>query len=735
MLARNDSILTLAVLALGLAACGDARPALGGGGGGGGACTTCHGTAGRAGTLPGTDANLAAAPPVAPAGEPSQVVGAHQAHLNPAAPGSLTGPLACGNCHDVPTSSAHATNPPALIVQFALLATTGGAAPTWNSTDKTTNTTCSNVYCHGNFTFGTVTGNAANAPDWTQGSSQATCGSCHGLPPTGHISLPGTPTAATCNGCHPGTVDPTGQIIVNAGTGLSLHINGRSDVSIGSCTACHGTAGRTGAMGGTDPNLAAAPPLAPAGEPSQVVGAHLAHLNPAATGSLAGPIACNECHVVPTDSTHATNPPPLIVQFGTLATTGGASAAWNSTDKINNTTCSNVYCHGTFTYGTVTGTAANTPDWTGTDQATCGSCHGLPPTGHISISVGCNGCHPGTVAADGTIIVNTATGASLHVNGQANEGAHTDSNWYVNPVTNPTFTPVGGDHTVAALDYTPPSTGVQGCLQCHVNFESPTGDAGSSCNACHTSALTTAGAATTNWQQNCVFCHGDKTKLLTYVAADQTSDPWIIAPPVGTQGETLTTDLAVGAHQKHVNPGAGYNVLSNAIACTECHPTPLPGDVAHVDGVADVPLAGTLATTGGVQGTWTAPSCSATYCHGNYPAGGNAATPVWTTVDGTFAACTSCHGAPPNTGEHYFHMFNQDLNCSYCHNGIATGSGTGAPVTNAAIVGTTLHVNGVRDVVFPSSFTGATWIPGATPGTGTCNNILCHGTGSNSRNW
>ncbi len=552
------SLATLTALGLGLAGCGDARPTqTTGGGGGGGVCTVCHGDAKRTGNLPGTGANLAAAPPVGTHGEtlPTQpAVGAHQAHLNPPATGSLTGPLACANCHDVPSDTAHATNPPAQIVHFNLLATTGGAAPTWNSTDKTTNTTCSSVYCHGNFTFGSVTGTTTNAPDWTQGSTQATCGSCHGLPPTGHVALSGTVTAATCNGCH-----------------------------------------------------------------------------------------------------------------------------------------------------------------------------------------------PGTVASDGTIIVNVTTGASLHVNGQVNEGAHSDPNWYVDPAINPSFTPVGGDHTTAALAYTAPGTGVQGCLQCHVNFGSPTGAASSSCNSCHASAL--ARAVTTDWRQNCVFCHGDKTKLLSYAAADQTSDPWIIAPPVGTKGETLTTDLAVGAHQKHANPGTGYNVLSNAIACTECHPSPLPTDVAHVDGVVDLPLAGPLATnptgTFTPSPTWTAPGCSATYCHGNYPQGGNVTTPVWTQVDGSFAACTSCHGAPPNTGQHYFHIQSVYRNCANCHQGIATGSGSSVPVTNATIVPTgglppPQHVNGARDVVFGGTYGGnpvtGTWTPAPTSSNaaaGSCD-VSCH---SGSRSW
>ncbi len=490
----------------------------------------------------------------------------------------------------------------------------------------------------------------------------------------------------------------------------------------GVCTTCHGTAGRVGTLPGTDANLAAAPPVAPSGEPATVVGAHQAHLNPAATGSLTGPIACNECHVVPTDITHATSPPAQIVQFGTLAKTGGAAPTWNSTNKTTNTTCSNVYCHGNFSWNGVVGNNA-TPDWTTVGQPACGSCHGLPPTGHISTSVSCNGCHPGTVAANGTIIVNAATGASLHVNGAIDEGAHPDPSW---------LTASGGNHTAAALNQNPPFAS---CLVCHVNFgaANPNDVAGSSCNACHASAL--AGAATANWQQNCVFCHGDKSKLLTYAVADQTSDPWIIAPPTGAKGETLTADVHVGAHQKHVNPTT--NTLSSAFLCSECHTASLPPDIFQTnhlsaDGSTPVPLAGAIATTGGVQGTWTAPSCSATYCHGNFSNGGNNATPTWT-GDSSNSACTSCHGITTNpngyieplTGRHptnwslHAFMGNQ---CQYCHNGIATASS--APATPTIVpAGKALHVNGARDVSFLG---GGTWTPNVGTYGGTCA-PSCHG--------
>jgi predicted CxxxxCH...CXXCH cytochrome family protein len=525
--------------------------------------------------------------------------------------------------------------------------------------------------------------------------------------------------------------------LTSLGLGLALSACGDARPAVGGgdggggtlCTGCHGTAGRTGTLPGTDANLAAAPPAAPSTEPAAVqaavIGAHQAHLNPAATGSFTGPIACSECHnPPPTDIAHASSPPASPVHFGTLAKTGGAAPIWNSADKTTSTTCSNVYCHGNFAFGSVTGNTANAPDWTLTNQAACGSCHTLPPAGHITLqgtvtAATCYRCHPGTVDTSGNIIVNASTGQSLHVNGQIDEGAHADPSW---------LTASGGNHTAAALNQTPPFAT---CLVCHASFGSADGNPSSSCTDCHASALT--GATTADWQQNCVFCHGDKSKLLTYAVADQTGQPWIIAPPTGAQGETATTSLAVGAHQKHVNPAT--NTLSNAFACSECHTPSLPADIfqtGHLsaDGSVPVLLAGATATTGGVQGSFAAPSCSATYCHGNFANGGNNATPAWN-GDATASACTSCHGVvgdpngiAPRTGRH---PTNWALHagfgnhCEYCHNGIATGTTTGTPSIVPA--GKALHVNGARNVSFS---VGGTWTPNVGSYGGTCA-PACHG--------
>ncbi|MGZ3479863.1 MAG: CxxxxCH/CxxCH domain c-type cytochrome, partial [Myxococcaceae bacterium] len=88
--------------------------------------------------------------------------------------------------------------------------------------------TCT-VYCHGSGTLlskDTSTG-LNRAPIFNGGTSQAACGTCHGIP----TKIPGTSHHAgvtsiiQCAGCHPTTVAPSGNIIVGADGG-STHVNG-----------------------------------------------------------------------------------------------------------------------------------------------------------------------------------------------------------------------------------------------------------------------------------------------------------------------------------------------------------------------------------------------------------------------------------------------------------------------------------------------------------------------------
>ncbi len=192
---------------------------------------------------------------------------------------------------------------------------------------------------------------------------------------------------------------------------------------------------------------------------------------------------------------------------------------------------------------------------------------------------------------------------------------------------------------------------------------------------------------------SCTSCHGSTQNA---------------APPVGTNGETLTTALAVGAHQQHLSGGA----LSNPIACAECHVPPTSMD--HADGAAQLTF-GTLATTGGAVPAWdpVTATCSSSYCHGQFVGGDLLNAPSWTTVNGTQAACGTCHGAPPPAPH------TASTACGSCHAGYTQTS-----------VNLATHVNGIVEAA--ASPHAAGWADPAQHGkqvnlTGLAGCKSCHG--------
>jgi predicted CxxxxCH...CXXCH cytochrome family protein len=374
----------------------------------GGTCSSCHGDPARVGSMPGVDVLVTSAPPSLPAGSPAWAEGAHLIHLNPNPAVAAARPTQCSECHVVPTDSTHATTPPAQKVVFGAMARANGANPTFVAGTQG----CAATYCHGNFDFNGVTGQTSTMT-WTD-TARVGCTSCHAMPPAGHPPVAGG-APASCSACHPQTID-AGGAVVEAGT----HINGRADIVALGCTGCHGDATRKGNLAGTDANLVSSPPVASTGAAPGVVGAHLGHVNPEAATAVMPPVACAECHVVPGDSAHATNPPASPVAFGTLARSNGATPTY----VPGSLGCAATYCHGNFTFGTVTGSNA-TPIWTDAAPMACTSCHGMPPTGHPTYTgtpsaASCFQCHPQSVNADGTIKV-----AGGHLNGKADGGGCT----------------------------------------------------------------------------------------------------------------------------------------------------------------------------------------------------------------------------------------------------------------------------------------------------------------------
>jgi predicted CxxxxCH...CXXCH cytochrome family protein len=142
------------------------------------------------------------------------------------------------------------------------------------------------------------------------------------------------------------------------------------------------------------------------------------------------------------------------------------------------------------------------------------------------------------------------------------------------------------------------------------------------------------GTVEVSFDTSCNACHGGVN----------------FAPPKDLLGNTTKTASGVGAHQTHV---LGTE-RSRAVPCGECHV--VPDDVfdpGHfdTDRPAELTFSG-VALANGASPTYENGSCAQTSCHGavfpdGNPSGGSNTTPTWTIVNGTEAACGSCHSLPP----------------------------------------------------------------------------------------
>ncbi len=196
-------------------------------------CSTCHGVF----NAPGNNL-LSAAPPTSVLGSSDPTtrgVGAHQNHL---VTNVLGNAVKCQECHTVPSqlaSPGHLGTLPAVAVFNDTLArlTTGKGTNVPHPTYDPTTLKCSNTFCHGNWTLRKATSTsqfiyvdsvivgANNSPTWTAGTSAVKCGTCHGIPPKGHLVL----DLSSCGTCHIGVVDNNGNI-----TDKTKHMNGKVDV-------------------------------------------------------------------------------------------------------------------------------------------------------------------------------------------------------------------------------------------------------------------------------------------------------------------------------------------------------------------------------------------------------------------------------------------------------------------------------------------------------------------------
>ena len=222
------------------------------------------------------------------------------------------------------------------------------------------------------------------------------CQQCHAADFSGGL------TNSSCNTCH---TAPGGPL---------------------ACNTCHGDF--------SDPTKIA-PPRAINGDTTTTyagVGAHSNHLY---TNKIGNKVECNNCHTVPSsvfEPGHLDSQLPAEVKLSGIANQGIASnAAYNPSDN----SCSNTYCHGNFEFSKAD--ADPTDQWVFTEdkivgnnqtviwtsvnsgQAKCGSCHDLPPKGHLGFQEfpisSCSAYHQGVVDQYGNII-----DKEKHINGVAN---------------------------------------------------------------------------------------------------------------------------------------------------------------------------------------------------------------------------------------------------------------------------------------------------------------------------
>jgi predicted CxxxxCH...CXXCH cytochrome family protein len=292
--------------------------------------------------------------------------------------------------------------------------------------------------------------------------------------------------------------------------------------------------------------------------------------------------------------------------------------------------------------------------------------------------------------ADGTL--NVAGGKHLDGKVEAS-GGHPD--WSA-PATH-------GQHFFAYLRGT---VGELNCTTCHgATFD---GGLGPSCTSCHSN---TAGW-TADWRTNCSFCHGTRnatTKTTPYSVA---TSPTLSAPPDAlSQRLTGVADpTRSGAHQAHLTgKGSGTGTTYSApIACGTCHTVPADYQHAGGPGRAPVVLKGLSGSLPASLGSYSADSGTCTtYCHGATMA--NPTPPAW---NGGELGCTGCHGNPPLTGQHDYHVNQMGYWCADCH----TNSVTYPP----PYIGVK-HLNGKVDVDFYSAY-----LPASKYSGGTCSTVTCH---------
>ncbi len=343
-------------------------------------------------------------------------------------------------------------------------------------------------------------------------------------------------------------------------------------------------------MAGADLNQASSPPIDTLGASTGVrVGVHAAHVNPAVTGSVYRAIACIECH----PNNAGNNSHSNGVRNVTFATATGANlGTYAPTFALGNgsttaTTCS-TYCHGATMGVGYTGTVASWA-WNGS-PATCGSCHGFPPsvshTGVAASATECNGCHGGTVNTDGSI--NVAGG--LHINGQLDGGGEPNTGG----------TSCGGCHTA----YFDAMTAATGAPRSRHGLGSDLPQDGN-----FNWTGTTLGASVPLASRTCIsMCHGDHPHTLTSpTTATHENNVYVDATTQASRGAASATRVGAGGTGTQNRAKTDFDSTANAGLCASCHQKPIVANGITVTAATFGASAHDFATNtvGGTTYTWS----------------------------------------------------------------------------------------------------------------------------------
>jgi predicted CxxxxCH...CXXCH cytochrome family protein len=605
-------------------------------------------------------------------------------HTNPPG-GSHPNSTACQTCHSAVVSSFTAGNPPVVTWKDPALHING-------KVDLAAGSSLTCTTCHGDPAVGPAPPKGSKGETLT---SQPAVGA-HAQ----HLATSTWHRSGQCADCHAtptstshsnGQVDFSWGAPSNAG-GASPAFSGTSNACAN--TYCHGTT-LLGAVSGGAVNRT---PVWTQVDGTWDACGTTCHTNPPG-GTHPNSTACQTCHSAVLTAFVAGNPPTVTWKDPSLHING-------TVDLAGGTSLDCTSCHGDPALGPAPPKGTNGETLTSQPAVGAHAKHLAASTWHRGGQ--CADCHAtptSTSHSNGQVDFSWGTPSNADgANAIFNSANNTCANTYCHGTT------LLGAVTGGSVNRTPVWTQVDGTFSvcgttCHTNPPGGTHPAASTCDTCHSAVVASYAGGNppvVTWKDPSLHING-KVDLSGGSGLDCTSchgDPAVgPAPPKGTNGETLSSQAAVGAHAQHLAASTWHR----AGECVDCHA--VPTSTSHSNGQVDFSW-GTPSNAGGATPAYAASTttCAGVYCHGTTLAGAVSGgsvnrTPVWTQVNGTWDACGStCHTTPPG-GDHV-----NATACANCHSMVIASFSAGNPPA-ATWADASLHVNGKVELIDGTSVT------------------------------